>query len=140
MKKRQLPPSLAKTTNKDFDLMFRAHPSTGKLLVKKGDDAVKQGLKNLLLTNRYERPFRPEYGGDVRKRLFDNFDTVFATDYENQITTAIKNYEPRAVLPETDGVIVSENRDGNQLYITVKFRNAVTLNDVDIDINLNKVR
>jgi phage baseplate assembly protein W len=140
MKRRQLPPSLVKTTNKDFDLMFRAHPSTGKLLVKKGDDAVKQGLKNLLLTNRYERPFRPEYGGDVRKRLFDNFDTVFASDYENQIATAIQNYEPRAVLPENNGVIVSENRDSNQLYITVKFRNAVTLNDVDIDINLNKVR
>jgi phage baseplate assembly protein W len=140
MKKRPLPPSLVKTTNKDFDLTFRAHPSTGKLLVKKGDDAVKQGLKNLLLTNRYERPFRPEYGGDVRKRLFDNFDTVFATDYENQITTAIKNYEPRVVLPETGAVVVSEDRDHNQLYITVKFRNAVTLNDIDIDINLNKVR
>jgi phage baseplate assembly protein W len=120
--------------------MFRAHPSTGKLLVKKGDDSVKQGLKNLLLTNRYERPFRPEYGGDIRKRLFDNFDTVFATDYENQIKTAIKNYEPRAVLDETDSVTVSEDRDGNQLYVTVRFRNAVTLNDVDIDINLNKVR
>jgi phage baseplate assembly protein W len=140
MVKRQLPPSLVKTTNKDFDLMFRAHPSTGKLLVKKGDDSVKQGLKNLLLTNRYERPFRPEYGGDIRKRLFDNFDTVFATDYENQIKTAIKNYEPRAVLDETDSVTVSEDRDGNQLYVTVRFRNAVTLNDVDIDINLNKVR
>jgi phage baseplate assembly protein W len=140
MKKRPLPPSLVKTTNKDFDLAFRAHPSTGKLLVKKGDDAVKQGLKNLLLTNRYERPFRPEFGGDVRKRLFDNFDTVFATDYENQITTAIKNYEPRVVLPETGGVVVAENRDSNQLYITVRFRNAVTLNDIDIDINLNKVR
>lgn len=140
MKKRPLPPSLSKTTNKDFDLMFRAHPSTGKLLVKKGDDAVKQGLKNLLLTNRYERPFRPEYGGDVRKRLFDNFDSVFTSDYENQIITAIKNYEPRAVLPETGSVLVSEDIDRNQLYITVKFRNAVTLNDVDIDINLNKVR
>jgi phage baseplate assembly protein W len=140
MKKRPLPASLKKVTNKDFDLQFRAHPSTGKLLVKKDDDAVKQGLKNLLLTNRYERPFRPEFGGDIRKRLFDNFDSTFATDYENQIKTAIKNYEPRAVMPENGSVVVSENRDNNQLYITVKFRNAVTLSDISIDINLNKVR
>jgi phage baseplate assembly protein W len=140
MKKRPLPASLKKVTNKDFDLSFRAHPSTGKLLVKKDDDAVKQGLKNLLLTNRYERPFRPEYGGDVRKRLFDNFDTVFASDYENQIKTAIKNYEPRAVIDDYDSVVVKEDIDGNQLSITVKFRNAVTLSDVSIDINLNKVR
>jgi phage baseplate assembly protein W len=139
MKKRPLPASLSKTTSKDFDLSFRAHPSTGKLLVKKGDDAVKQALKNLLLTNRYERPFRPEFGGDVRKRLFDNFDTVFATDYQNQITTAIKNYEPRVVLSD-NGVIVLENIDSNQLFIKVKFQHAVTLNDIDIDINLNKVR
>jgi phage baseplate assembly protein W len=139
MKKRPLPPSLSKITSKDFDLSFRAHPSTGKLLVKKGDDAVKQALKNLLLTNRYERPFRPEFGGDVRKRLFDNFDTVFATDYQNQITTAIKNYEPRVVLSD-NGVIVLENIDSNQLFIKVKFQHAVTLNDIDIDINLNKVR
>jgi phage baseplate assembly protein W len=140
MKKRPLPASLKKVTNKDFDLAFRAHPSTGKLLVKKDDDAVKQGLKNLLLTNRFERPFRPEYGGDVRKRLFDNFDTIFASDYENQIRTAIKNYEPRAVIDDNGSVVVTENTDSNQLYITVNFRNAVTLSDVSIDINLNKVR
>jgi len=140
MKKRPLPASLSKTTSKDFDLAFRAHPSTGKLLVKKGDDAVKQALKNLLLTNRYERPFRPEFGGDVRRRLFDNFDTIFATDYQNQITTAIKNYEPRVVLSDNGGVVVLENIDSNQLFIKVKFQHAVTLNDIDIDINLNRVR
>jgi phage baseplate assembly protein W len=140
MKKRPLPASLKKVTNKDFDLSFRAHPSTGKLLMKKDDDAVKQGLKNLLLTNRFERPFRPEFGGDVRKRLFDNFDTIFASDYENQIRTAIKNYEPRAVIDDNGSVVVTENTDSNQLYITVNFRNAVTLSDVSIDINLNKVR
>jgi phage baseplate assembly protein W len=76
----------------------------------------------------------------VRKRLFDNFDSVFATDYEIQIKTAIKNYDPRVILSEVDGVVVSEDRDVNQLYITVKFRNATTLNDTTIDINLNKVR
>ena len=108
--------------------------------MKKDDEAVKQGLKNLLLTNRFERPFRPEYGGDVRKRLFDNFDTIFASDYENQIRTAIKNYEPRAVIDDNGSVVVTENTDSNQLYITVNFRNAVTLSDVSIDINLNKVR
>ena len=83
MEKRQLPASLKKVANKDFDLSFRRHPSTGKLLMKKDDEAVKQSLKNLVLTNRYERPFRPEFGGDVRKRLFDNFDSIYYKDYEN---------------------------------------------------------
>ena len=139
MDKRQLPESLKKVTNKDFDLSFRRHPSTGKLLMKKGDEVVKQGLKNLVLTNRYERPFRPEYGGDVRKRLFDNFDSIYYQDYEAQITTAIKNYEPRAVIGPYS-IVVAENRDSNQLNVSISFRNAITLNDVTLDVNLNRIR
>lgn len=139
MKKRSLPPLVGKVTNKDFDLSFRAHPTTGKLLMKKDDEAVKQGLKNLLLTNRYERPFRPEFGGDVRKRLFDNFETMFPEDYQNQIETAIKNYEPRAVL-DVGGVTVIQKPDQNEMDINVRFRSAITLNDISFDLNLNKVR
>ena len=139
MKKRSLPPLVGKVTNKDFDLSFRAHPTTGKLLMKKDDESVKQGLKNLLLTNRYERPFRPEYGGDVRKRLFDNFDTVFPEDYKNQIETAINNFEPRAVL-DNNGVTIIQKQDQNELGINVRFRSAITLSDISFDLNLNKVR
>lgn len=139
MEKRQLPASLKKVANKDFDIAFRRHPSTGKLLMKKDDEAVKQSLKNLVLTNRYERPFRPEFGGDVRKRLFDNFDSIYYKDYEAQIATTINNYDSRVVL-DPYSITVDENRDSNQLYVTVSFRNAITLNEVSLDINLNRVR
>jgi phage baseplate assembly protein W len=141
MKKRPLPPSLKKITYKDFDLMFRRHPSTGKLLVKKDDDAVKQSVKNLVLTNRYERPFYPEYGGDIRRRLFDNFDSISASEYETQIKNAIQNFEPRVSLDiDPNSVAVYEKRDQNELTVTIKFRNVSTLNDVQLDVNLNRVR
>ena len=139
MKKRSLPPLVGKVTNKDFDLSFRAHPTTGKLLMKKDDESVKQGLKNLLLTNRYERPFRPEYGGDVRKRLFDNFDSIYYKDYEAQISTTINNYDSRVVI-DPYSIVVTENRDSNQLNVTITFRNAITLNESTLDVNLNRVR
>jgi phage baseplate assembly protein W len=139
MQKRQLPNSLKQITNKDFDLSFRRHPSTGKLLVKKGDEAIKQGLKNLILTNRYERPFRPEFGGDVRKRLFDNFDSTDHSSYETQIETAIENYEPRAVL-DPYSIQVLERPNENSMNVTIRFRSAVTLNDIALDVNLNRVR
>ena len=92
MIKRQISTPVPKVASKDFDLMFRRHPTTGKLLVKKGDDSIKQGLRNLVLTARYERPFRPEFGGDVRRRLFDNFTTLSPLDYGIQIETTIGNY------------------------------------------------
>ena len=139
MLKRQLSNPVPKIVSKDFDLMFRRHPSTGKLLVKKGDDAIKQGLKNLILTDRYERPFRPEFGGDVRRRLFDNFSSISSLDYGIQIETAIGNYEPRAILdPYSIRVIASP--DQNRLAITIVFRSAISLNDSTIDVNLNRVR
>lgn len=140
MQKRQLPTSLNKITSKDFDLSFRRHPSTGKLLTKKNDESVKQGLKNLLLTNRYERPFRPEYGGDIRKRLFDNMNFIAPGDYENQIVTAIENYDPRVVLGPYSVRVYENQQEDNTLNINVTFRCAITLNDVSLDINLNKVR
>jgi phage baseplate assembly protein W len=139
--KRPLPASLKKITYRDFDLQFRSHPATGKLLIKKDDDAVKQALKNLILTNHYERPFLPEYGGNIRSRLFDNFDTITAGDFENQIVNAIKNYEPRASLEgENQPVTVIENFDRNELTVTIRFRNTSTLNDLTLDVNLNRVR
>ena len=139
MKKRPLPASLTKVVNRDFDLQFRCHPSTGKLLMKKDDDSVKQALKNLILTDRYERPFRPNYGGDVRKRLFDLHTTVTRADYENLIDTAIKNYEPRAIL-NNDSVRVIEYPDNNGMMINIQFQNQTTLNELQLDVNLNKVR
>ena len=139
MDKRQLSNKLKKITNKDFDLSFRRHPSTGKLLMKKDDEAVKQAVKNLILTNRYERPFRPEFGGDVRRRLFDNFDSIDASAYETQIETAIENYDARVSL-EPYAIQIQENRDQNALNITVRFQNNLTLNDISLDVNLNRVR
>jgi phage baseplate assembly protein W len=139
MQKRVLPTSLKKVTSKDFDLSFRSHPSTGKLLVKKDDDAVKQALKNLILTNKYERPFRPEYGGDIRRRLFDLFDSIDRSDFESRLKTVIKNYEPRAIL-DSFSVSVKEYPDMNSLSVTISYRNAITLADVVVDVNLNKVR
>ena len=139
--KKPIPASLKKISFRDFDLQFRRHPSTGKLLMKKDDESVKQALKNLILTNRYERPFLPEFGGDIRSRLFDNFDSFSASDFENLIETAILNYEPRVSLENIERPItVSENPDRNELYVTIRFRNATTLNELVLDINLNKVR
>jgi phage baseplate assembly protein W len=139
MIKKPLPASLKKVVNRDFDLLFRAHPSTGKLLMKKDDDTVKQALKNLVLTNQYERPFRPNYGGNVRKRLFDLHTSVTKSDYENLIETAVKNYEPRALL-DNNSINIIEHPDENSMVINIRFKNQTTLNDLQLDVNLNRIR
>jgi phage baseplate assembly protein W len=140
---KELPSSLKKTTYKDFDIFFRKHPVTGKLIIKKDDEAVKQAVRNLVLTNKYERPFSPEFGGDVSSQLFENFSAFTESDMETQINTAIKNFEPRVKLSDNLGVqtvTVLPYPDYNGLNVTVRFKVIASLSDVSLDINLNRVR
>ena len=46
----------------DFDLSFLKHPNTKDITILKDLDAVKQSIKNLILTSRGERPFQPTLG------------------------------------------------------------------------------
>lgn len=143
MKKRTLPSSLKKLSYRDFDLSFKRHPITGKLLIKKDDEAVKQAVKNVVLTNRFERPFHPEFGGNVRNSLFEIFTTFSQAELSERIARSIENYESRVqlVADATYGpVTVQEYPDQNGLAVTIRFRNVATLNEVTLDINLNKVR
>ena len=59
---------------KDFNMGLEAHPVTGALLMVKNADAVKQGVRNLIMTNYLERPYRSRYGGNIRQNLFELFD------------------------------------------------------------------
>ena len=49
---------------KDVNITFKKHPVTGDVVVSKDASAIKQAIVNLLLTNKGERPFKPDYGSD----------------------------------------------------------------------------
>jgi len=140
---KKLPSSLNKTSYRDFDLSFRKHPVTGKLLMKKDDEAVKQAVRNLVLTNKYERPFQPEFGGDVRSQLFENFSPFIQSNMENRINTTLKNFEPRVKIMDdigVDTVSVLPYPDLNGMNVTIRFKVIASLSDISLDINLNRVR
>ena len=56
----------AKLSFKDVNITFKKHPVTNDVVVSKDASAIKQAIVNLLLTNKGERPFNPEYGSDIR--------------------------------------------------------------------------
>lgn len=103
---------------KDFDLNMKVHPVTGKLVTKKNADAVKQAIKSLVLTDKGERPFRPQFGSDIRRRLFDLMDPAIESSIEFDIRSAVRNYEERANIINV-GVI--GNPDTNDLQVSVSF-------------------
>jgi phage baseplate assembly protein W len=94
----------------DLDLDFIAHPTTKDVTIKTGADAIKRSVRNLILTNFYEKPFRPGIGSNAVKLLFDNMSPLVSNFLENAIYEVIQNYEPRV---EIIKVTVQPDYDNN---------------------------
>lgn len=104
----------------DLDLDFIAHPTTGDVVKKTGVDAIKRSVRNLILTNFYDRPFRSYIGSNAQKLLFDNINMFTATFLRDAIEEVITNFEPRVRLPEDGSAIeVSVNPDLNGYNVRI---------------------
>jgi phage baseplate assembly protein W len=102
----------------DFDLGFTANPVTGDVSKKYDVNAVKQSLKNLILTQFYERPFQPNLGSPVYKLLFENLDAITANSIEVQIDLMINQFEPRV---RRQQIVVEPDPDLNAYSVTITF-------------------
>ena len=102
----------------DLNLNFNKNPATKDIAKLKDVEAVKRSVRNLILTNRFERPFHPEIGSDIRALLFENMTPTIQTLLTDRIRDVLETYEPRAVLND---VIVSGDMDKNQYSATIKF-------------------
>ena len=80
---------------KDINITFKKHPVTNDLVVSKDASAIKQSIVNLLMTNKGERVYQPEYGSDLRRFLFEPMDFATAAAIQNNIISTIKKFEPR---------------------------------------------
>lgn len=102
----------------DLDFRFIINPNTGDFALKKDVAAVKQSVMNILLTGRGERPFQPEFGGNLRAYLFENFDNVTAAAMRNAIVNSLRNYEPRV---RVNNVTIGDMSYRNALNVTIEF-------------------
>ena len=111
--------ALTKTVQfKDLDITFARHPVTKQLNLLKNEDAVIRSVRNIILTNRYERPYKPLLGANIRSKLFENFDSTTEYVLRKDIETAIGNYEPRADITEIN---IDQEDDANRLHISITF-------------------
>ena len=81
---------------KDLNLNFTTNPVTNDVTTVTDVNAVKRSVRNLLLTNHYDRPFHPEIGSKVKALLFENFGPITANQLTRTIEEMIANFEPRA--------------------------------------------
>ena len=102
----------------DLDLDFIAHPVRKDITKKTGPDAVARAIRNLVLTNFYDRPFRPYIGSNAQKLLFENIGGLTANLLQDAISEVVVNFEPRASLI---GVNVVAQPDRNGYYAKIAF-------------------
>ena len=80
---------------KDINITFKKHPVTNDLVVSRDASAIKQSIVNLLLTNKGERPFNPDYGSNIRSYLFEPLDYATAGQVSSSIQNTLTEFEPR---------------------------------------------
>jgi uncharacterized protein len=102
----------------DIDLTFTRHPVTNDVTVSVDEQAIIRSVRNLILTNHFERPFHPEIGSNVRKMLFEPISPLTANYLQREIEDTIKNYEPRVALKQ---VLVQIEPDQNYYTALISF-------------------
>jgi len=122
---------------KDIDLTFKNIPISGEIYKKTEAAAVKQAVKNLVMTNFGEKPFNPEFGGHVQSLLFELANEDTEEEIEEQILSAINRYEPRAVALS---VIAISDPDRNSVDVTIVFQVVNTQEEVSLSIALARLR
>ena len=130
---------MAKATRlfSDLDLNFSPHPVTGDLVRKFDDNAIKQSLKNLIMTKNNERPFHSEIGSPIPGLLFEPLTPVTALMVRRSIIDLISNFEPRVELIEVE-VIASD--DNNSLYVSITFKIVNSERPITLDLALERTR
>ena len=121
----------------DFDFRFIGHPHTGRLIMRKNADSITQAIKLLIMTDQFERPFRPFLGSAVRQSLFDQFSGMTIDNIEESIIMAINNIETRATDVE---VFTAVDPDSNQLDIKIVYRPVNATNAVEVNFTLERLR
>jgi phage baseplate assembly protein W len=99
--------------------------------------AVIRSVRNLLLTNKFERPFNPELGSNINALLFEPISDNTSASLQSEIENVVNNYEPRALLRD---ITVFANPDKNAYEVTITFyiENATLPTTVTILLERNR--
>jgi phage baseplate assembly protein W len=121
----------------DFHKDFTINPISNDLAVKRDEESIKEALKNLILTDRGERLFQPNLGGDIRATLFENNTPATLKIVQEQVKSTILNFEPRV---EIISVEAKSSLDSNTIQINILFYIKSSETPVTLTVFLERIR
>jgi phage baseplate assembly protein W len=126
-----------KVVYSDFMTSFAPHPDTKQVVANKNEEAIIRSIRNIIQTNRFERPFQPEFGCRLTSFLFENMSPQVELGIKTEIEQTIIEHEPRARLID---VIVAAIEERNMYVVTIIFYTVNIEEPITFKIVLERVR
>ena len=104
---------------KDLAVSFNANPSTGDCGVVKNENAIKQSVRNLILTMFGERPFQRDIGSRVKALMFEPWDPFSVDAIKSEIFNCLSRLEPRI---QVTGVGLRDDSDINSVHVSIDYK------------------
>jgi phage baseplate assembly protein W len=122
----------------DVDFYFRPHPVTKDIPVLTNVNAIKRSVRNLVLTNAYEKFYNSDIYSGVLGSLFENFDPILVSVLKSKIEQVLQ-FEPRAILNDV-AISNNETLDRNGINITITFTPINRVRKETVEVFLERVR
>jgi len=122
----------------DLNLQVTPHPITGDVTRKTDSDAIRRSVRNIVMTNYYERPFKPGFGGNLIGLLF-NLDTDRGLEkVSEKLTKTIETFEPRV-----KNVTIRVNNEGmntNSLELSIFYNIINGSRNQELSLTVSRAR
>ena len=125
------------TVFSDLDLRFRRHPNTSDIRPLTDIEAIKNAVKNLLLTNSGDRPFHPEIGSGITDLLFENADPYVANVLKENIKLVLTRFEPRI---SNIAIEINDDPDNNAYFVQLTFNATNSQLPQEVGFYLERLR
>jgi phage baseplate assembly protein W len=125
---------------KDLSLFFTPNPVSGDVTMVTDVQDIKRSVRNLVMRNRFEKPFHPEIASHVRDLLFERFTPITFNLLRNRIETVLANYEPRVSVTDVEIDDSGQAMDNNNLNVRIFFTLKNDPQIQSVDILLERVR
>lgn len=122
----------------DLDIAFLPHPSTGQPRILRGIASIDQSVRNLTMTNYYDRFYHPDIGCNILAQLFENVGPVMKSILEANIMRGLLNDEKRAEI--IDVQVRMDKLDLNELWVRIVYKPLNFRTPVEVDFFIRSVR
>ena len=124
----------------DLDTQFTQNPINDDVVSIKNFESIKRSVRNIINTNKGERPFNPDFGSNVRALLFEPDSDLLRIALEDEIEAQLLNFEPRIEILNISVSNTSEQIDSYELNVIIEFTPINSQQVVTLNVVLERAR